>query len=360
MALILLSTFQKELQGPAELSQFLSLFNQLASKLTDVEQFRRKARDLYLNDDLLEACRSLILENKYQAIMEAPQAKHPVEGCPPETPYCAWIRTVFKKENTEFVIRSSTLIDCLKYNYFDPFKFRFNFSFTVNFLRNFKGVSFERLNRNFYHKRNSSIDANLHNPPTELELIRTTFSDKLLNDRSDTDDFTYSHVSVKSTEDDLLILRSGHICNLIKNDYFQRRRTERFKQEYFYIVHKILFKYLGRTLKCYTFQDTRIDGGPLANGHHKAVLEQFKPFGNIKKPANTWKNREKTPEINVIDQLGSQDEDKEREVTDQQPPMALTRVLRERKSWSFVQRDAQLSEDLLTSLRLLEVVYLNK
>jgi hypothetical protein len=301
-----------------------------------------------------------MLEKKYESLLESPPAKHPLESCAPETPYCAWNRTVFKKDTNDFIIRTADLVECLKFNYFDPFKFRFSVSFNVEFLQKFKGISFERLNRNFYQKRNSTIDANLHNVASEVDLLRTTVSDQLLTDRTDSDDFTYSSPNSKPTEDDLLILRSGHICKLIKTEYFKQRLAERFKAEYFYIVHKVLFKYLGRTLKCYTFQHTRIDGGPRADGSLKAALEQFQPLATIRKPTNVWRNRVKVPERNIIDQPESLGEDKERETEQPQPEMPQGRVGRPRRAWSFAQSTTPLSEDVLSSLRLLEVVYLNR
>lgn len=360
-ALVLLSMFKKELSKPTELSQFLSLFNSLASKLSDVESFKRKTRDLFLNVELLEACRALILNKKYEHLVETPQAKHAVESCAPETPYCAWNRTVFKKDNNDFIIRTADLVDCLKFNYFDPFKFRFNIAFNVEFLQRFKGISFERLNRNFYQKRNSTIDANLiTNLVTDFDPLRTTVSDKLLADRTDTDEFTYSTPSSKPTEDDLLILRGGHICKLIRTEYFKKRLAERFKAEYFFVVYKILFKYLGRSLKCYTFQNTRIDCGPLADEQLKAALEHFRPLAAIRKPTNVWKHREKVPERNIIDQSESLEEERERQNELPRPQLPPGRVGRERRAWSFVQSATPLSEDVLSSLRLLEVVYLKR
>lgn len=300
VALALLVTFGKELKAPAELSQFLATFNLCAAKFTDIEGFRKRVRDMFLDELLLNACRGIMLSSKQQQMLETPNRKHSMDDCAAENPYCSWLRNHFRKENNDVIFRVDSLTENLKFNYFDPFNFRFNSAFSEELSVKYQGICRERLIRNFFQKRNQAIDGSLGRSLT-FGAKTEGRGDPRRYRRGDRRFWSQLEINVKKSEneqnerlleDDLMILRSNHICKHEREDYVRKKRIEQFKCEYFYVTYRILFKFLGRSLKCYIFQETKQEPVIGPDGVARLPIGPFKPLGVIKKPVNCWKHRE--------------------------------------------------------------------
>ena len=288
-SLVLFGIVKSKMQEIKDLCHFLAKYLEILNEISDLEVLRSKLRKTFINVELLNICRSLNLNRKNEAHETNPTNRHFIEPCYPHSLYCTWKRTAFKKDNSGFVFQVHSLTSDLKFNYFDPHGFRFNQKIYRSLIAKFDGLDYEQLHRNFYQKRNSCIDINL-NLPGSLDKPVTDLNPGDLDSQTGLQ-FMFSKQVSLNGDHHLSILRSSHICKFEKKDFQQKVAREKIRDEYFFIVHKLLFRFLGRALKCYVFQETSIDFSPtfqkcdsLENG--TVVFN----FGVIKKPRNCWKN----------------------------------------------------------------------
>lgn len=121
--LVLLKLLTKDLKNIRDVSEFTMAFEKKVRSLTDIEKFRVRMQDLYINRDLMEVCRTNNIENKQNKFYESPnQRVRGFEKCQENAPYCHWERNAKFKVYQDYLIRVFSLSENIKFNFFDPFK----------------------------------------------------------------------------------------------------------------------------------------------------------------------------------------------------------------------------------------------
>lgn len=121
--LVLLKMLKNDIDESRDVLEFNMAFEVKTRSITDIERFRDRMRSIYMNADLLNICRAKNIDHKQNKFYESSnQRVKGFERCLESSPYCHWERNAKFKEFTDHTIRAYCLSDCLKFNFFDPFK----------------------------------------------------------------------------------------------------------------------------------------------------------------------------------------------------------------------------------------------
>lgn len=300
IGLALLKITTQHMHKISDLSVFLSEYQRIISNINSTGEFRSKLRKMYIDKDLLDVCRNFQTQKKQDSYSETIQSRNFGDKCFQDFPFCVWKRNIFRKDCSTVTFRAAFLQKSLKYNFFDPFGFRFHSQVLIDLKTKVENFDSERLIDNFYGKRASWLNKSLHSFETlpenaEYFHVGNFISKNLTLKKQEIVVFEKSE-----KKDELLINRSSHVCEFEQQDYRNRKWNEHWKMDYFYIQHKILFRYLGRTIKCYIFQDSSIESKTEQASNQNRVKTQNSIVSKAKKPESYQKTKQRKNNLEFL------------------------------------------------------------
>lgn len=121
--LVILRALKNDISLVRDVPEFTMAFDNKIKGITDLDKFRDLMRGVYLNQEILDVCRSKNIEYKQNRYYEGSHQRSKIfEKCLESNPYCHWERNAKFKEFNERVKRVYSLSESLKFNFFDPFK----------------------------------------------------------------------------------------------------------------------------------------------------------------------------------------------------------------------------------------------